>query len=172
MKLEHVSSSPNVHEHNRLGYSLVVMVESTQNRNGDYLISTVIKRNRRGTKFRNLLLNPLMRSSPIEVCHIHVEYTLELLLMEDQHVIKAFLSHAPQKAFTDGIGAFRAIGRFEKLDAARCRHTSETGAKLAIVITDQILWGLPIRCGFAERYARPRDRWEIVSLPRGSLAAT
>lgn len=91
MTREHVSSSPNEHAHKRLSYSLVVMVESTQNRNGDSLISTVIKRNRRGTKFRNLLLNPLMRSSPIEVCHIHVEYTLELLLMEEQQVGKRML---------------------------------------------------------------------------------
>jgi hypothetical protein len=36
------------------------------------------------------------------------------------------------------------IRRFEDLDAARYCDTSETGSKLAIIITDEILGGLSI----------------------------
>jgi hypothetical protein len=44
-------------------------------------------------RFWNLLLDPLMRPCPIEVCHIPIEHPLELLLAKDQQVVKAFLSH-------------------------------------------------------------------------------
>ena len=64
---------------------------------------------------------------------------MQLLLTEDQDVIQALSPDAPQKAFTDRIGSWRVIGRFQYLDAARCCNTSETGSKLAIIITDEIL---------------------------------
>src|SRR5690348_3669103 len=64
---------------------------------------------------------------------------MQLLLMEDQQVVKALSSHTPQKSFTDGIGSWRTIGRCESLDAARCCHSSETRAKLVIIIANEIL---------------------------------
>ena len=64
---------------------------------------------------------------------------MQLLLTEDQHVIQALSPDSPQKAFTDRIGAWRVIGRFQELDAARRCNTSETGSKLALMITDEIL---------------------------------
>jgi len=64
---------------------------------------------------------------------------MELLLLEDQHVILALSPHTPQKAFTDGIGSWRVIRRFEYLDAARCCHASETGSKLAIMVANEVV---------------------------------
>jgi hypothetical protein len=44
-----------------------------------------------------------MRSSLIEGDHRSLEKLGELFLVKDQEVIQTFSSHAPQKAFTDGI---------------------------------------------------------------------
>ena len=87
-------------------------------------------------RFWKLLHDPLMRSCPVEVCYIHIEHALELLLVEDKQVIKAFLPHTPQEVFTDRIGSGSVIRCFKKLNSTRCRYTSETGAKFAIVITN------------------------------------
>ena len=35
--------------------------------------------------------NTLMRSGQVEVCHILIEHALQLLLVEDQQMVKAFL---------------------------------------------------------------------------------
>ena len=37
-------------------------------------------------------MDPLMGSSVVEVCHIPIEHALELPLVKDQDMIKAFLS--------------------------------------------------------------------------------
>src|SRR5260370_27958054 len=104
---------------------------------------------RRDVRFRNLLMEPLMRSSMVEVCHILIEHALELPLVKDQDMIKAFLSHTPQEAFADRIGSWRMIRRFENLNRIRCRHASKARPKFAIVITNQILRRLPY--GLASR---------------------
>lgn len=44
------------------------------------------------------------------------------------------------------------IGGLEKLDATGRRYPVETGSKLAVVITSQILGSLPIRGSFSKRY--------------------
>ena len=80
-----------------------------------------------------------MWSCPVEVRHIHIEHALELLLMEDEQVVKAFLSHTPQEAFADRIGSGSVIRCFKNLNGTRCRHPGETGAKFAIIITNEIL---------------------------------
>src|SRR5258708_539626 len=68
---------------------------------------------------------------------------LQLLLMEDQHVIQALSPDTQEKAFTDGIGSWCVIRCFQYLDAARYCDTSETGSKLAIVIANEILRAWP-----------------------------
>jgi hypothetical protein len=70
-----------------LSHLSVVMVQPGQDRNSNHLGSLV----RRGSGgFRGvgkLLLNTLMWSSLIEVVHILLEHTLELLLLKDQQVV-------------------------------------------------------------------------------------
>ena len=90
-------------------------------------------------------MDALMWSCLIEICDIGMQDTVQLLLTEDQHVVKALSSHTPQETFTDGIGSWRAKGCFENLDAACGCNSSETGSKLAIMITDEIPGGLSIR---------------------------
>lgn len=80
---------------------------------------------------------------------------MELLLMDDQHVVQALSSRTPQKAFTDRIRSRRMIRRFEDLDAARCCNTSETGSKLAIIITNEILRHLSKRSCLSQLLCNP-----------------
>jgi hypothetical protein len=110
----------------------------------------MLRGTRRSTLFRDLLPNTLMGSCPVEVRHIRIEDALELLLVEDEQLIKAFLPHTPGEAFADRVGSGSMIWRFKNLNSTRCRHTSETGTKFAIVITHQIPRCLPIWGGFPE----------------------
>src|SRR6266516_1822965 len=89
-------------------------------------------------------MDPLMWSCLIEIRDVSTQDTMELLLMEDQHVIQALSSDTPQKAFTDRIGWWRVIRCFEYLDATCCCHASEPGSKLAIMIANEIPGGLSI----------------------------
>jgi hypothetical protein len=52
-----------------------------------------------------------MRSGLIEVHDVGFEKAIQLLLLEDQEMIQAFSSHAPQKAFAHSICLGRPIGR-------------------------------------------------------------
>ena len=130
-------------------YPLVVLVESTQYRNRNYLAPSMMRGMRGSARFGKLLPNPLMRSCLVEVRHILIERALELLFVEDEQVVKAFLSHTPQEAFADRIGSWRMIGRFENLDSTRSRYPSKTWSKFAIIVTNQILRCLSKWCGFS-----------------------
>ena len=89
-----------------------------------------------------------MRSCLVEVRYIRIEDALELSIMKDQQMVEAFLPHTPQEALTDRIGSGSVIRSLENLDATCRRHPDETGSKLAVVITHQILRCLPIRGSF------------------------
>jgi hypothetical protein len=43
-------------------------------------------------------MDSLMRSSVVEVRHTPIEHALELPLVKDQDMIKAFLSHTPGRS--------------------------------------------------------------------------
>jgi len=153
------------------GCSLIVMVQPTQDRKSDHLVPCILRGRNQSALLGDLLSNPLMGSSLVEVSDIGIEHTLELPLMQDQQVVQAFLSDAPHIAFADRIGSGSVIGGLEQLDATCFRHTSKARPKLAIVITDQILWPLSIR-GLLGVVGPPRDRTESVSRPHGSPSLT
>ncbi len=100
-------------------------------------------------------MNTLMGSGPIEVRTIPIEHALELLLVKDQQVVKAFVSYTPQEAFADRIGSGSVKRCVKNLNRTRGRHPGETGPKFAIVIADQILRCLPIRRGFSQLLGYP-----------------
>jgi hypothetical protein len=137
------------------GYPLVVMVEPTDDRKGEHLIPCILRGMNRAAPFRYLLLDPLMWSCPIEVHHVLIEHALELLLAEDQQVVQAFLSDAPQIPFANRIGSWCMIRCFENLNRTCCRYTSEEGPKCAIVISNKILGCLPIRGRFPKLLRYP-----------------
>ena len=96
-----------------------------------------------------------MGSCSVEVPHIGIEHPLELLLLKDQQVVQAFLSHTPQEALADGIGSRCMNGRLENLDVTCRRHASKARPKFAIVITNEILGCLPIRGSFSQLLRHP-----------------
>jgi hypothetical protein len=120
------------------------VVSSTQDREGENLATLVIRRNRLAILFWDLLFDALMRSDLIEVLHIGLKDTIQLLLLEDEKMIEALSSHTQEKPFTDRIGPRRMVGHFEHLNAAGCGYASETGSKLAITITNEIFRRLSI----------------------------
>ena len=58
-----------------------------------------------------------MGSCLIEVGDIGLEDAGELLLMQDEQVIEALTTHAPQEALTVRIGAWSMEWRLQHLDA-------------------------------------------------------
>ena len=62
------------------------MVEPTHDRESDYFAPCILRGRNRADRFRNLLLNPLMRSCLVEVHYIVIEHALKLLLVEDQQM--------------------------------------------------------------------------------------
>ena len=141
------------------GCSLIVMVQSTHHWKRDHVLACVMRGKSRPARFRNLLPDALMRSSLIEVLDIGSKGPLQLVLLQDQQVIEAFLPHTPQKAFADSIGSWGMNWRFEDLDRARFRHPSKAGPKFGIVIPNEILGCLPIGRGFPKLLCAPRVGW-------------
>ena len=80
---------------------------------------------------------------------------MQLLLLQDEQVIESLATHAAQKMFTDGIGQWRVIGRFQDLDAASLGNPRESHPKLAIVISDEILRPHTKSRGFAKLLGSP-----------------
>jgi hypothetical protein len=111
-----------------------------------------------------------MWPSLIVVHDTGLEETVELFLMQDQEMIQAFSSHASQKAFADGICSWRSVRRSKYLDATRCCDASETVAKLAIIIANEIPGSLSIgscfsqllRCPSVGRRARYADMNDLT----------
>jgi hypothetical protein len=96
-----------------------------------------------------------MGSCLVEVGDIAIEHALELLLMEDQQVVEAFLPYTSQEALADRIGSGCMIRCFENLDVTCPRHSCKARPEFAIVITDQIFRHLPIGSRFPELLGYP-----------------
>src|SRR5258708_3264969 len=97
---------------------------------------------------------------------------LVLSPMKDQQVVEAFLPHTSQETFTNGICSGGAMRKLEKLYAPPCVPARHTWSKVAGVITNQVLWRLPVRGSFSQRYAPPRHLSESVSRLCGSPSVT
>jgi hypothetical protein len=72
-----------------------------------------------------VLPDALMGSCLIEVHHILIERTLELLLVDDQKVIQAFATNAAEKPFTNGVRLWGLIRCSEECDVGRGCHMSK-----------------------------------------------
>src|SRR5215471_11233262 len=101
----------------RSSASAVIVVQSTQDWEGEDLATIVIWRDRLTIPFWNLLFDALMRSGSIEVLDIGMQDTMQLLLLEDEKVIETLSTHAAQKPFADRIGSWCMVRRFGDADA-------------------------------------------------------
>jgi hypothetical protein len=77
---------------------LIVVVQPTHDRKSDQLVPCILSGKNRSAPLWDLLRNALMGSCLIEVGHIRIEHALELLLMQDQQMVQAFLSDAPARS--------------------------------------------------------------------------
>ena len=96
-----------------------------------------------------------MGSGLIEIDYIRVEKPAKVLLMENQEMIQAFAPHTAQKAFTDGICSWRPVRRSKHFDTTCCCHSCKMLPECAIIIPDQVFWGLPIRSGLSQLLRNP-----------------
>ena len=96
-----------------------------------------------------------MWPSLIVVPDIGLEKTVELFLVQDQELIQAFSPDASQKAFTDCVGSWCSVRHSKDFDAAGCRHSCKMLPECAIIIPDQIFWGLPIRSRLPQLLRNP-----------------
>jgi hypothetical protein len=155
------------------GCPAVVMVQPTHYWKSDHLVTCILSGRNRSALYRDLLPNPLM--GPCQVArrpHTHSERGSCCFSCKINRWVEAFLSYISQKTLTDGIGLGSMNRRFEQLNATGRRNSADTGSILTVVITDQILGCLPIRCRFPERYAPPRHRSTSGSRRHGSLSVT
>ena len=104
----------------------------------------------------NLLPDSLMWSGLIEVLDIRMKDTLQLFLLEDEQVIETLSPHAAQEALTDRIGTWGVIRCFQDRDVTRLSNPREGHAKLAIVITDEVLRTHAIGGGLPQLLHGPR----------------
>ena len=139
-----------------LSHFSIVMVQTSEDGMSYHLGSNWRSSSRGSQGVRDLLLDPLMRPGLVEVVYIRIEHALELLLLQDEHVIEALASHTAQKAFTNSIGSRGVVGRFEDLDVTRFGNPVEGHPKLAIIISDEVLWSHPKGRGFPKLLCRPR----------------
>ena len=135
--------------------SSIVMMEPTQDREGEDLAAFGIWWHWPSLWLWNLLLDPLMRPGSVEVVHIRVEHPVELLLMEDEQMIEALTSYTSQEPLTDGIRSRSVIRSFENLDVTCFRNPREAQPKLAIVIPNEILRTRSIGGGFPQLLCSP-----------------
>ncbi len=132
------------------------MVQPTYDRQSDHLVPCILAARNRSLLLRDVLCHPLMRPCLVEVHDILIEDSLELLLVEDQLVVQAFLSYTPHEPLTDGIGSGCMYRRLKNLNCTRRHHASKARPEFAIIITNQVLWRLPIRCSFSKLLRHPR----------------
>jgi hypothetical protein len=88
-----------------------------------------------------------MWPSLIVVHDIGLEETVELFLLQDQEMVQAFSPDASQKAFADGIYSRRSVQRSKYFDTTCYCHSCNMLPEFAIIIPDEIIWGLPKWCG-------------------------
>ena len=97
-----------------------------------------------------------MRPGLVEVEHIHVKHTMELLLLQDEQMIEALAPYTAQKPFTHGIHS-RSVTRYcENLDVTCLRNPCEDHPELAIMITDEVLRPHTIGGGLPQLLCGPR----------------
>jgi hypothetical protein len=96
-----------------------VMMEPTQDREGEDLAAFGIWWHWPSLWLWNLLLDPLMRPGSVEGVHIRAQHPVELLLMQDEQMIEALTSDTSQEPLTDGIRSRSVRRSVENLDGTR-----------------------------------------------------
>src|SRR5258708_29520897 len=94
------------HSPQRSSTSAVIVMQSTQDWQGEDLAIISIWRDRSTIPFWDQLVDALMWPGSIEVLTIGRKDALQLLLFQAEQSIDTLATHAAQKPFTDRIGGF------------------------------------------------------------------
>jgi hypothetical protein len=78
-----------------------------------------------------------MRSRVVEVRAVLAQGAAQLALVQDQEVIEALASDAPQEALARGVRARCPDGRAQHRDPTARRDAGERGPVLAVVVADE-----------------------------------
>jgi len=80
-----------------------------------------------------------------------------MLLSQDQEVVQAFSSQAPQKSFTYSVRFWCSVRRSQNVNA--CSDSVERWAVFAVVVPDQEMWSFSKWCGVAQLLSYPPICW-------------
>jgi len=88
----------------------------------------------------NSLPNSLMRPREVEVAEAALpDYSLEVALAQDDHVIEALAADAPKESFAHGVHERSSHGRPKNAHAGVLCGALEVGAELAVVVANDQL---------------------------------
>src|SRR5690606_25400182 len=108
-----------------------------------------------GVGNRDLLSEPLMRPGPVEVRNVLGQDGAEVALAEDDDVIQAFPSDAPEKALAGRVHQWRPDGRLQDADPCSLGHPIELSAELVVAIADDELGAVAERGQLPELLGSP-----------------
>ncbi len=149
----------------------VVVMESSQDRHGDYLTADDRLCRRPAHRVRFLLGETLVWSRDIEVgTDIFLEHSTEVILTEDENLVEALPPAAAQEAFANGREVRRPWRDGHHVDAHAFCHDLELGAVLPVVVANEEPWSLSPWGRFAQllgcpgiarrtRHIESEDRW-------------
>jgi hypothetical protein len=103
----------------------------------------------------NTLVEPLMRSSMIEIGDILANETIQMALPQDQHVIQTLSPHTTNEALTNRIRFGCSHRRSYDLDAPPLGYLCETLPILAVIVSDEKTWSFIVGCCFSYPLGNP-----------------
>jgi hypothetical protein len=96
-----------------------------------------------GIRSGDALPESLTRPAPVEVGYVLVEHDVEVVLSEDDNVIEALASDAPQKPLASRIHQRSPHGRLQDSDSSPLGHAIEDHTEPRVPIADDELGTLP-----------------------------
>ncbi len=79
------------------------MMQTAQHREGNDLHPADTWKGSCIPRFRNVLVDTLVRARPVEKLHVLVEDTPQVRFAHDQYMVEAFTPNTPQQAFADRV---------------------------------------------------------------------
>lgn len=97
-----------------------------------------------------------MRTLRVEIADVLVHDATQVLLAENEYVIKAFTANAADESLAEGVRTRRTNRRAEDFNLGR--DVRKVFPVFPVIIADQILWAHAKRCCFAPLLRDPGIR--------------
>jgi hypothetical protein len=112
------------------------------------------------------LLQSLMRPSPIEVRDVLAEHDVQVALSEDDDVVEALASNAPQESLAGRVHQGSPHSRLQESDSGRPGHAIEAHPELRIPIAEEELGPYSAKTSSLRRVGVRRARISCASSPQ------